>query len=29
MGRRDKIRTPKDIEYLRDLFNNSARYYEW
>jgi demethylmenaquinone methyltransferase/2-methoxy-6-polyprenyl-1,4-benzoquinol methylase len=24
-----EIRTPKDIEYLRDLFNNSARYYEW
>ena len=22
-------RTPKDIAYLRDLFNNSARYYEW
>jgi demethylmenaquinone methyltransferase/2-methoxy-6-polyprenyl-1,4-benzoquinol methylase len=24
-----EIRTPTDATYLRDLFNNSARYYEW
>jgi demethylmenaquinone methyltransferase/2-methoxy-6-polyprenyl-1,4-benzoquinol methylase len=24
-----EIRTPRDAGYLRDLFNNSARYYEW
>lgn len=29
VGSVNDIRTPKDVTYLRDLFNNSARYYEW